>query len=155
MASFPFPFPFAIPVFYHLHQMWNAERKGESLPCLCHSWPQESHGHSHPLCFIIPLMQLILLEELPFSQAKRVPSHPCHSGNMNVDAYGKQVNTWSTEGRVCVWISGPWLKRQTLKSSKWEGIWILHRPKCNFHLHPLSFNKSWWHDSCKQLCGQC
>lgn len=76
------------------------ERKGESFPRLCHHWPWESHGHSHPPCFTIPQMQerktLILLEELPFSQAKHVPSHPCHSGNRNVDAHEKQVNTWST-----------------------------------------------------------
>lgn len=132
--------------------MWKGERK--ESPCFSHRWLQESHGHSRPPCFyhspdarkknLNPLGSAALLT----GKACALPS--CRSGNMNVDAHEKQVNTWSTGGRVCVWISGLWLKSETLKSSKSANekeYGILHRPKCNFYSHPLSFNQSWWHDS--------
>lgn len=98
---FPYPKPFQLPA----SSTKCGKGKGKSLPASAIADSRKAMATvAHP-AFTIPQMQertLILLEVLPFSQAKRVPSHPCHSGNMNVDAHEKQVNTWSTGGRVCV-----------------------------------------------------
>lgn len=62
---------------------------------------------------------------------------PCHSGNMNVDAFEKQVNIWPTGEKVCIWISGLWLNSETPKGRECRSsMGSLRRPKCNPYTIP-------------------